>query len=64
MQNCVLTTKNTSHYGSHPSSVVFERKTAKLGTELQVSMCPSPHQWFCAFEIRNLKPELQVSMGP
>ena len=46
MQNRVLTTRNTGHYGSQLSSVVFECKTANLGTELQVSIGPSRHLWF------------------
>ena len=29
--------------------MVFEFKTATLAPELQVSMGPSPHLWFCAF---------------
>ena len=37
--------RNTSLYGSQPSSVVFACKTATLAPELQVSMGPSPHLW-------------------
>ena len=29
--------------------MVFEFKTSTLAPELQVSMGPSPHLWFCAF---------------
>ena len=39
-------------------------KTATLAPELQVSMGPSLHLWFCAFKRATLTPELQVSMGP
>ena len=44
--------------------MAFASKTASLGIELQVSMGPRPHQWFCAFKTEPLAPELQVSMGP
>ena len=40
--NCVLSIR-TSLYGSPPSSVDFECKTASFGTELYVSMGPRPH---------------------
>ena len=46
MQKKVLSIIITSPYGCQPSSVVFACKTATLGPELQVSMCPSPHLWF------------------
>ena len=39
-------TRITSLYGSQPSYVGFEFKTAPLGQELQVSMGPSPHLRF------------------
>ena len=39
-------------------------QTATLGTELQVSMGPRPHQWVFSFKTAPLAPELQVSMGP
>ena len=51
-------------YGSQPSIVVFECKTASLGPELQVSVGAWPHLWFFALKIATLAPELQVSMGP
>ena len=46
------------------TDVSFALKTVTLATKLQVSMDPSPHLWFCAFETAPLGPELQVSMGP
>ena len=64
MQNNVISIRNTSLYGSQPSSVVFANKTATLGPELQVSMGPRPHLWFFAFKTATLPPELLVSMGP
>ena len=44
--------------------MVFACKTATLASELQVSMFPSPHLWFCAFTTATLESELLVSMGP
>ena len=44
-QNRALSIRITSLYVSQPSSVICECKTANLGPELQVSMCPSPHLW-------------------
>ena len=64
MQNNVIRIRNTSLYGSKPSSVVFACKTATFGSELQVSMGPSLRLWFFAFKTATLVPELQVSMGP
>ena len=64
MQNNVISIRNTSLYGSQPSSVVFACKTASLGPELQLSMRPRPHLLFFAFKTASLAPELQVSMGP
>ena len=46
MQNDVIIFRNTSLCGSQPSSVICACKTASFGTELQVSMGPSPHLWF------------------
>ena len=46
VQNCVISTRNTSHSGSQPSSVFFACKIPTFGSELQVSMGPSPHLWF------------------
>ena len=34
--------------------VLFAFKTATLSPELQVSMGPSPHLWFCAFTTATL----------
>ena len=64
MQNNVISFRNTSLYGSQPSSVVFSCKTATLEPELQVSMCPRLHLRFFAFKTATLAPELQVSIGP
>ena len=64
MQNNVISIRITSLYGSQPSSVVFPCKTAAFGSELQVSMGPSAHLWFCAFTTAILWPELIVSMCP
>ena len=63
MQNNVISIRITSLYGSQPSFVVFARKTATLGPELQVSLGPRLHLWFLAFKTATLAPELQVSMG-
>ena len=54
----------SSVYGSQPSSVVFACKKETFGSELQGSMVPSHHLWFCVFKTATLAPELQVSMGP
>ena len=64
MQNNVISIRNTSLYGTLPSSAVFSCQTAALGPELQDSMGPLPHLWFFAFKEATLAPELQVSMGP
>ena len=64
MYNSVLSIRITSLYGSQPSSVVFECKTATFGPELQVSMGTRPHLWFCACKTATLGLELQVSVGP
>ena len=40
MQNGVISTRNTSLYGSQPLSVVFAFKTATFLPELKVSMVP------------------------
>ena len=42
----------------------FVIKTAALALELQVSMGPRPHLWFCAFKTATFRSELQVSIGP
>ena len=64
IQNSDFSIRITSLYGCQPSFVAFAWKTATLGQELQVSMCPSPHLWFCAITTATLWPELIVSMGP
>ena len=64
IQNGDFSTRIAGLYGCQPSSAVFAYKTAYIGSELQVSMGPSHHQWFCAFKTATLAPELQVSMGP
>ena len=64
MQNSDFFIRFTCLYGSQPSFVVFACKTATLAPELQVSMGPIPHLWFCAFATATLGPELQVSMDP
>ena len=63
IQNSDFTSRIASLYGSQPSSVVFECKTATFGSELQVSMGPRPHLWFLEFKTATLEPELHVSMG-
>ena len=64
IQNSNFTSRIASLYGSQTSSVVFAFKTATLPPELQVSMAPRPHLWFCAFKTAWLAAELLVSMGP
>ena len=64
MQNNVISIRITSLYGTQPSSVVFVYKTATFGSELQASIRPSHHLWFCAFITMWLVSELLVSMGP
>ena len=64
MQNNVISFRNTSLYGSLPSSAVFECQTATLGPELLVSMGPRPHLLFFGFKAASLAPEFQVSIGP
>ena len=54
IQNSDFSIRITSLYGSQPSFVAFSCKTATLGSELQVSMRPSHHQWFCAFKTATL----------
>ena len=57
--------KIASHYGSQPSSVVFACiKKTTLWPELKVSIGPTPHLWFFAFNTGTLAPKLQVTMGP
>ena len=63
MQNNVINMRITSLYWSQPSFVVFARKTATLGPELQVSMGHRPHLGIFTFKTATLALELQVSMG-
>ena len=46
--NSMLITRIKSLYWFQPSPVVFACKTATFGPELQVSIGPRPHLWFCA----------------
>ena len=65
MQNSVFCTRNINLYGSKPSSVAFAFKAAIFGSELQVSMDPSPHLWVCECKTASLDPELTpVSICP
>ena len=43
LQNNVISIRITGLYGSQPSFMVSASKTATLGPELQVSMCPRPY---------------------
>ena len=61
LQNRAFSTRIASLYGSQPSSEVFACKTPTFGSELQVSMGPSHHLWFCALKTAT---ELLVSMDP
>ena len=63
IQNSDFSIRITSLYGSQHSFVVFACKTAALGPELQVSMGPSLHLWFCALKTATLASELLVSTG-
>ena len=63
MQNSVISTRITSLYGFQPSSVVFASKTATLGPDLQVCMCPSPYVWYWALVTAFLEQEYQVYVG-
>ena len=49
-QNWDFRPRITSLYKLQTSPVVFAFKIATLGSELQVSMGPNPHQWFGAFK--------------
>ena len=55
MQNGAFRTRNTSLYRSQilPMSF-FVFKTVALAPELQVSMGPTHHLWFCAFTTATL----------
>ena len=54
MQNSVSSSRITSLYWSQPSSVLFACKTATFGSELQVSIGPSPHLCFLHSKLRLL----------
>ena len=60
MQNSVISIRITSLYGFQPSSVVFACKTATLGPDLQVCMCPSPNVWYWPLITAFLEQEYQV----
>ena len=47
-------TRINSLYGTQTSPMFFAFKTAALAPELQASMGPSPHLWFCAFTTATL----------
>ena len=64
IQNGDFSTRIAGLYVCQPSSAVFAYKTSYFGSELQVSMGPSHHQWFCAFKTATLASEILVSMGP
>ena len=63
MPNSVPIIRITSLSGSQPSSVVFGRKTAPFGPELQVSMGHRPLLSFCACKTACLSLELLASIG-
>ena len=63
-RDSVLSIRITSLYGSQPSFVVFECKTATFGPDLQVSMGPRTDLQFCACKTAYLASELLVSMSP
>ena len=54
LQNKVISIRITSLYESQSSFVAVAFKTATLALELQVSMGPSPHLWFCTFTTATL----------
>ena len=60
----VISIRNTSLYGSLPSSAVFTCKTTTLGPELQVSIAPRHHLWCFVLKAATLAQELQVCVGP
>ena len=63
-QNSGFRTGISSLNGTQTSPTFFAFKTATLAPELQVSMGPSPHLWFCTFTTATLWPEWIVSTGP
>ena len=63
MQNNVISTRITSLYGFLPSSVDFACKTATLGPDLQVCVCPSPNVWYWALISAFLEQEYHIYVG-
>ena len=63
MYNIVLSIRINSLYGSPPSFVDFDCKTATFGPELQASIGTRPHLSFCACKTAWVAPEILVSMG-
>ena len=63
MQNTVNNTRNSRLYGFQPSSEVFACKTATLGPDLQVCICPSPNVCYWALVTAFLEQEYQVYVG-
>ena len=49
--------------GSSPHLWFCACKTATLGTDVQVCVCPRPHLWICAHVTVGLAQECQVYMG-
>ena len=64
MQNSVLRSRMTFVCRSQTSPIFFAFKTVTLAPELQVSIVPNLHLWFCAFTTATLWPQLIVSMCP
>ena len=64
MQNNVISIRITSIYGSQPSSVVFDCKTANFRSELQVSMVPRLRLLICECTTACLDPEWLLFIGP
>ena len=50
--------------GPRPVDLCIQNSVPCLPLELLVSMCPSPHLWFCAFTTATLAPQSQGSMFP
>ena len=63
-ENNVISIRNTSLYGSQPSSVVFASKTATFGSELQVSMVPRLLLRICECKTAWLNEDWRLSIGP
>ena len=62
--NSLLNTTIASVYGFQPSPVVLCLQNRDLRPELQVSVGPRTHLWFCACKTACLPLELLVSIGP